>query len=298
MKKVFLMLSVCLIFFSCKKEEEDSQPVINKKLFPVSFNLSGFKVQTGAISKLASKASASNDLSESVNYIYYSVWDEYGSGGQLIKSINQTSADPDFGTIRDSLPEGSYFVAVFASKRPINATPDESGSLGTQRVLMDLPATDVFYANATIAVGGEVAESLTLSRIVGKLVIQIEDVIPLDARDLHISTYRWANSVTFSSGRSDGFSWANSYTYTFKQAEKGKAGVKIYMWPLGSSFSDFYTISVRNNAGATIATKDVSEILIERNKRTLLKGELFTAGSGGIDIDVDKDWDEGYEYPF
>ena len=288
MKNLFF-LAVLLLFFGCAKEETPKIAAQAAKKYAVNFKLSGFSQTTAPYEKHASISADAVD--EYAEVIYYFVYDSHGN---FIHSLMQEIEDPDFGTITDSLAQGSYTIAVVATQKnylfrsTAQTFEDFTASLPEAQIrLGGLPSNfipkDIFFKKISLTVDSEnVTKPLTLDRIAGKLEIDILDHVPG-------YTYLYVINEGYF------FKLANETTVDGSEQEQWGSG-NICILTLNTDYPITLTIYAYDTSNDLIATKTVDNIDVDRNKRTIVRGNMFEnepeSANESFSISVNGSWSE------
>lgn len=306
------LIALCIGFFSCSYEYvPESRGLEKKELIPVSFTVEFAKEITGL------------RASEAVNFkdFLYLVYD--AGTGKLYKDIKYTNFE---GIINDSLPEGNYTV-VFAGATQatylwyysdtnmtsfieIDAPPPLGGDTNISRFNRN---TDVFYKkiNCIVEKNKQNGSAVTLDRIVGKVEIVLEDVIPNDVSTIEVAlnfpiTFHYLSSPEYVTG--------SSYSKRINIAESDKvAGYSVFFisfeninqdqsrYPLSITLTARKTLpaGVVDTGQSIIATKVINNVDVLKNKTVRYTGKLFdnitpsnTTPSSSFSISVNEAWGE------
>ena len=325
MKKLALSaLILTALLLSCQKEE--SEPASGKEKgtkYEIKFNVSGFVQSVEKfglkLSKTPDAISVSPVAGSSVSVIYYLV---YNSAGDEIYRLIQYSdgtigryrpdSEPEysqgtFGTMVDSLERGSYTIVFLASEKPLGInwyredenevfTPLNSASFEYPGGLDDFSrAFDTFYKKTQLVVETEdIEQSLTLDRIVGKVVVRLEDQIPPNADHFKF----------FYQGETIGVQINTLATFQLALDEELAPEIPITAADRANSeyeYSKFISntnspievvINCYDAEDNLIARKAVPNVRVHKNKRTILTGKLFDSTTpAGFNILVNDEWD-------
>jgi len=368
MKNILLTLTgVCLILFSCKKEEQQQQtlkPNTSTKKYAVSFKVSDFQQSVGEISGSGSKnpsVSAAMPLDSSINNLVFLAYDSTGKEVARIRhtiyspsiGYNNTyiaSHDPahpnlakpysqPFGTLVDSLPSGKYSIIIAGSyikqdrslftintrhpyddleidviqfRNPLNtASLSEDYGLSPDRISW---TEDTFIKGFSLTVGGQdIQQAVTLERLTGKLEVNILDQIPANADKIEFKIYDAAYYIKLNTlqviGNTDYYDEGENaeypetqmfYPIQFKASDRGSSNFKYTKFLYGRDQAVRVKIQCFDANGNVIASKNIPNVQIYKNKRTILSGKLFeTTPQTGFTISVNSEWDPAtVEVPF
>jgi hypothetical protein len=288
-KTIFALLAACFLFACSENNEPES--IVEDELIPISFNV-GF-------SKEITPLRSSNEISVSnLNYYVYN-----SNTGALYKSKSYNSNFD--GLINDELPEGDYIFVFFGTASggvnfqnnniatPITKPSPFPVNPYISHFELGLSNIDIFYKkfNHKIEKGNEDSNQIVLDRIVGKIKVILEDVIPSEVIRISIefenNPYFYAYSTFFDYGGTIG-SPATSY-YNISESDKVSSGYTI-------SFLSFENINYKlerfpttikliarkalpdgvvDTGQSLVATKVINNVDVLKNKTVIYRGKLF-----------------------
>ncbi|HEY1055067.1 MAG TPA: hypothetical protein VGE24_08025 [Emticicia sp.] len=306
MKKILsIPVMLCMLFVACKKEANLRVPEgtlgngPKEKLYPLKFTIGEFKQN---FAKLSSATSDSEPLTKYISNLYYVLYDIDGSE---IKRINYHSGDEGFGIITDTLPAGVYDAVLIGVNGDVLINGDRYGN-ETKRKLHEgagfelshgisdeIKAYDTFFARTTLNVEDEAVNSvISLERIVGGLEVNIQDALPKNACRVRVSLTGEHYIFNFGNERSSEPFLEANIIQEIKSAEKGKENYKINAHVLNTYRPMLVKISCYDENNNIIAEKTVANVKLERNKKLILTGKLFTPSpvTNGQVVYVNSDW--------
>lgn len=309
------MLGLIFFFVACRKDSsQQTAPPLNGK-YPIHFNVTGFSSSVVDFNdrKILQNVRGTNDTIS--DYIHYLAYNIYEAGTlKFIKTIYQTKADADtnFGKIIDTLASGQYIVSITAAMDSVLPDPKYfNGGLANpsgipEGFLGTYPGSDVFYKRMTINVdSAEVNQTVILDRIVSKLKIIIEDSIPANAKYISITPSKYPDDVLsrylpafflYKYGNITTGWQGNDQYYIYKveipdTAKKPNFQLETFIVNTTSQQISV-EISCTDAANIILAQKKVTNITLENNKITVVKGVLFNhSGSNeGVIVGVNGEW--------
>jgi hypothetical protein len=267
-----------MFFFSCKKDHSTSIPAGKK--YPVTFNVTNFKSTQSnfairhGVNSLADTVNASG----AIDILYYAVYNNgMGVHGRIVM---QDSSMANFGAVTDSLPPGQYQVVFIGGKKGL--TEVYGGRTAADRFSYpDNKWQDTFWDEFNITIGNAgVSQNVTLARIVGKLELDITDNIPANADSIVLAVDTEATTLL-----NDGAfpfpppSGTVTYSQKIPAGAIGHANFKMDRI-IGNTFNPFsVTITCKDASNAVIATTTVHSVSVQKNKKTILSGNLFSGPS-------------------
>ncbi|NCD67996.1 hypothetical protein [Mucilaginibacter agri] len=320
MKKYILLplLAVCL--YACKKTGTDSpgQPEKSgsKQINALTFKVSGFTVSDQLITNGINKKTLAT--SDQVKFLHYLVYkgkiNDVDVGEKPYHEIIQSSTDADFGSFKDSIPNGNYQILVLGTQTLGTITADYRDATGSQgRVdplwTFNTPLKEcTFYARLDTTIVGPISKNIVLNRVVGKVTINVNDPIPSNASKmvLNIENYPPGFSLFDGTGREHGHEtdpYASAvFTFPLTTSDIGKQNYQVsaVVWP-------FYywgiILECLDKNGNVLATKTMPKTLydiytpIKANTQYFYSGSLF-GNSGAFNVSVNGDWDSSVNTPF
>lgn len=227
------------------------------------------------------------------------------TSGRLLQVLHQTSTAADFASPSLLLDYGEHTLKVVATRSSTSALQTAAGAAWAvaDNVLTKVPTTadapvllasdktsDTFGAevDVTVSAGTSDAVSITLERLVAKLVIYATDTFPADCSTFNVSLDEYT-----------ALSWT---TLSVIEAQKnhrisdvsnlaGSAGAIVSYFVL--SPADGYTTDVLITPGSTSGTAytpvSVAAVPLERNKVTTITGTIY-GHTRGLSIKVNDAW--------
>ncbi len=281
-----ITLCTVLFLFSCKKNSSQDNIVTqpSDKKIAVKFQVSGFTQETTGFGRATSNV----NLKDYISFFYYMAYDDKGN---IISKKMQTKDSLTFGSIRDSLAPGVYTIVMMGSGNFVSV--DGSGIDPITGFMPFLPLNEAhivflpgisstpigiiigyetFYKKFTIDVSHDsIVPSVSLARIVGKVELNILDsasfyrteaTLSMDSRCYYIA----------------GDSIAEPFIDVRGEPVFTSLGVgKLEAFVLNNKKSFDIKIKGFNASNQLVATKKITNMRIEWNKKLILKGNLASA---------------------
>ncbi|MFA6087089.1 hypothetical protein [Mucilaginibacter sp.] len=309
-KYLLLIMTVAIIFFSCKKENADKivtdNPTLSKTLYPVVFNFSVLQtngVKTNSLSTLA--------LKDQIKYLHYFVFSgpfEPINELKPFKQKTQKSTDQNFGNITDSLPAGQYSIFFVGAQALGNVSME-------RKIATDLYGVPIFYYNNSsiydtfnkrldLIVSAPVNQAVELTRITTKITIKLTDQMPANAATIKVSfeDFPVGADLLLNIGNHRPHSDIDPYptaTFSFpvNDDDKGKTGFTLstLVWP---HFYPTISIDCIGLNGELIAHKELSRAIPQLNANTnyIFSGKLFSQSA--FSITINDEWNAPVNVPF
>jgi|GEM_PF-3588516 len=292
MQKLLILLLLAITLFSCSKDS-DKEPK-EEPLYDVSFNVSTFKQDV-------SNMKSTEPLNEVIKSLIYFV---YNNEGKYLYYREFESTEENFGIINDKLPEGEYKIIFLACNEDINSDDFEDIIDNTEAVYHEWDGVvDTFHKKISVTVPNDNSDfSVTLERVVGKLEVIFTDNIPEEAHEIEYSLTGLCCGIHLFTGNPE-----NQKTFSKSAisivSERGKPNYKLefYAFVGSESVRCNLTMNVFDQEKNLIATKNIRDINLFRNKIVRLSGDMFTSNNGtekSFSIKIDDDWSEIIEKGF
>ncbi|NCD72256.1 hypothetical protein [Mucilaginibacter agri] len=318
MKANFTLLMIfVLALASCKKDntmvvKNQPDPTVAVTKYPVSFSASAFSSQTSAFGTKAVTAvkqtQALKDVIKVLSYYVTSV----DSPGIIIKKVVQKSTDANFGTIRDTLPNGNYRVVFLGSTGSRIKVGAMSFDYEVPVSQWDLYASDDGSFFRSDSIGDNFAKVLNLTvnartnydvvmeRIVGKAKVVIQDAIPTNVARIDCLWQSLPGAYDLFTGTPNYGNGGGLPILTFHHqvtpAEIGKKGFTFGVTTFATSIS--IQLFAYDAAGNQLYTRYVSDnTQIDANTMVTFTGTLFD-NSQSANVSANPVWGGSTTLPF
>ena len=271
-----LLLGTMVSLSSCSDAEEVMNPSnqFSGPCAPITVHVSDFCVSQEDFSDPPTRA-AVNPASTDVDEIILAF---YSGSTEVCKLTQLRSTATDFGEFSCTLPLGTYTMVVIArddnSGDAFTLTSATEASYTSERV------RETFTATQAVTVSSTAAQdlSMTLDRVVTELRIQSTDTRPSGVSKIRTTFGAGSKSFNPSSGLAvgnSGFATTNT-----PSADVG-AIVRISSFTFLATDEQTMdvTIQVLDASDNVLFTKVISDVPFKRNRRTLLRGPLFTSAA-------------------
>lgn len=314
MKNIFTgFILLCTVLTSCKKDSKQAVKPDNK-LYTVSFKVNSFsqqhvKFQNNSVrpKTLNSVEYYSNNDTITSPVLYYRVYD---SNGTLVHNIYQDSTAANFGTITDQLMPGTYTVVMIGGENePYTNEGFKQLVIHSLLYNTDLLTDDQIYYNEekagisqlfdetflkkfTLTVGSSnINQNVTLTHLVGQMIINIEDAIPANAQSITLTIGSISYVYNLGSGMPDVKGDSGSINYA---VVPGVTNFKMYNYILNTISPFTVTITSYDKYNGIIASKTIQNVTCTANQQVTLTGNLFggtgNSAGGSINATADTTW--------
>jgi hypothetical protein len=224
----------------------------------------------------------------------------FDGSGNFVRKIQQTTGKvSNYGVIVDSLASGTYTVIAVAGQTGVtldwNNSIEQGGDIYyTTAARPFSPWGDTFYDKFQLTItNGPVNQTVALTRIVSKLEIDFNDVIPANASRLDVELNK-EDFVYLTTNGTPSQPDTVTYHLTIPDAVKGTNTYKVSEIVLntGSIFSVLLT--AYDSGNNVIATHTITNVTCTVNQRTILSGNFANTQTNNgtqFTINVDPSWD-------
>lgn len=225
--------------------------------------------------------------------------------GKLLQVLHQTSTAADFAEPDLTLDYGEHVLKVVATRSQEPTLWDEqkiswqvepnilTPVAATQPVMLTSAKTsDTFGAEkeVSVGIGKATTVSITLDRLVAKLVVNSTDVFPDDATTIALDlqehrTLSWATM--------DVIDAVNNQRVTDVTSLRGTTGTVLSFFMLApkDGYSTDVTLTMNRAEGTPYSTITVPSVPLERNKVTTITGSMY-GHVQGVQVSVKDAWSE------
>ena len=210
-------------------------------------------------------------------------------GGQLVQQIHQSdNTAEDFGQPVMNLSYGAHHVYFVASRgaSPVMNTTDGTITWSSVR--------DTFWKDYEVSVvsTSNGNRSVTLDRVVTKLMLAFTDAISNDAFSINFTPATWYYGLNYKTGEPTAATTSQTIVTTLPDSYKGQSGVVLSYFSISPSDEWTSNISLNSKDGDNhiIGQANITSVPFVRNRQTEYSGPLFTSG-GSMSLSIDGDWE-------
>lgn len=304
-RKFLFVATLSTLFFACTKidDKEDNGSDVrgNTRNLPFKVSVANFIQRVEELAVLNAKsispgapATKDSTLADKVSDIYFFV---FATNGDVVKYTHQRSGTGGFGDFSDSLPVGTYTVAVAASSDTLRIS--NNGQYSSFMSILNPNLTsikafpDIFYKKSSFVVDSTQSSviNLSLDRVVGRLEVNITDapaISPDSLVDVHIKFENTSFNLL------QGTSQASGFPYYFPINRKSQHIFDDFILNTNSKFT--VTINYPDRNSNARLSKVIENITVSKNKNTILTGKLYLTppapgySESGFGIEVNSDW--------
>lgn len=273
-----------LVLTSCNKTGIQKSPASAGE--KVKLTVSVAQPSSAVGSQATDQNTPLSSLVTQITYVFY-----LHHEGMEKERVTQLSTDPNFGQISLTLEKGEYYVIAIASKSEFGINQyyrrdDVPVLLNYAEAHMEYwqpnqgmgdkrhQTSDTFFANTRVVVDGTEPITMNLKRIVGKLEVQVDDV-----KDYWVNIRNEATGYIFNSGTS--FGRVDDELLVVRSSD---GPISVYIMQTKEP------LSIVLAYGNALSQQRTMSVPIEKNKRTLIRGNILNPTTNGFTITVDDKW--------
>ena len=285
MKKLQMALAAALMLAACTKNDEPEQTPEAPKLDIV---IPSDSVETHAtvtftfggdidIQAMTRATLADMNLTD--------VWVFDYVGDALQSSIHQASTDDDFGQPSLLMEYGTHTI-YFVASRGSDAVVDTDAKTVTWGIVRD-----TFWATLQMTVSPSTATSQTvsLSRVVGRLRINATDVVPSTAAKFIVTPTTWYYGLRYDTGAAV-TSQTTPIVVNIPSSYIGTTNLSTSVYTISGSsqWITGVTAALKTSADAVLGSVIISDIPMQRNHITTYSGGILSSNRS-ITLGVNND---------
>ena len=221
------------------------------------------------------------------------IWLMAYSADTLAAMVHQQSTDQNFGSITMNLKYGKYYFYCVSS-RGINAVVDKVSKTITWGSVRDT-FWNVDSLNIRANTSENTSKTITLSRVVGRAILQLTDVVPEGAQQVTFKPSHWYYGLCYLNGEPTADSNAE-IAVDIPASYIGQQGLRVSFMSL-SPADDWTTgmaIAMKGAGDAVLGSVTLSDVLMGRNKTVTMTGALL-GGTRSLGVNLNDTWGDSSE---
>lgn len=274
-QRVVCAIMLCALLCGCVNHINDEEEEIREKTIVFKTTIGISQTPMRAASKSASKLLIS----------------DYQDGVEVQK-IEQSSTDSDFGKVAIPLKYGEHELLFVGHN-------SGSTTLSYPTISFDKP-TDTFsyYLSLKVNESTNTTQNVTLPRSAALLKVVAKDAIPSNVKSLKISLAKYYPVLNVKSSLGDGSGSPVERVFEYKASHVGEKETtySIYTFTPADGFTTDISISALDADGNTVNQITMKDVPIEKNRQTILSGNIFQLSSDA-NITFNDQWGEAIELP-
>lgn len=216
------------------------------------------------------------------------IWLMAYSADTLAAMVHQQSTDENFGSITMNLKYGKYYFYCVSS-RGINAVVDKVSKTITWGSVRDT-FWNVDSLNIRANTSESTSKTITLSRVVGRAILQLTDLVPEGAQQVTFKPSHWYYGLCYLNGEPTADSDAE-IAVDIPASYIGQQGLRVSYMSL-SPADDWTTgmeIAMKGAGDAVLGSVTLSDVLMGRNKTVNMTGALLSA-TRSLGVNLNDTW--------
>lgn len=208
--------------------------------------------------------------------------------GQLVTDCHQLSTDDDFGSPSLSMEYGTHTLYFVASRGVTPTVSTDAKTITWQTV------RDTFWATLQMTVepatGGQ--QSVSLSRVAGKLKISVTDVVPDGAAKFVVTPSTWYYGFRYDTGEAVS-SQNTPISVNIPNSYIGTTDLVVNVFTISgqTTWNTNVTATLKASDNSTLGSVSIADVPIQRNHITSYSGGILTTGRS-LTITSDDEWIE------
>ncbi len=277
-----ITLFTAMLLFSCKKNSGNNDatpPPSSTEKVAVKFGVSDFTREVTDFGRSINTNARTGSLKDYISFFYYMAYD---NTGKLASYKIQSKDSVIFGSISDSLRPGSYTIVMVGAKdQPYidggGVSYPTVPSFPLDRAFISfmpgdiVQGNEVFLKKFAININGDsIVPNVSLTRIVGKIELTIQD----SASFHHTTANLSMDSQTYYIGSgtiSDPYVTVGGDPFV---TSLGVGSLEAFVLNNKKPFD--IRIKGYNASNQLLASKTITNVQIQWNKKLILKGKLFS----------------------
>jgi len=306
MKKVMMAVAVCLTMTACEKaivpdgvDENETAEGFNTPTKKFTFTVKGdFGSPTFMQGDVAMQSPSnrrngqSGGMRRSVTYLtnesnqMTDLWVFDFVGDECMQSLHQTTSDETWGQPQMSLTLGTHHVYFVASRGvgPVVDGQTITWSSVRDTFWKDYEVTVVNTSNGNRAV--------TLDRVVSKLKITINDVIPTGAATLSVTPATWYYGLNYRTGAACGVQNDVPISVSIPSGYIGTTGLAVSFFTISApeEWTTDIAVAIKDGNGTTLGSATIDDAPMKGNRSAEYSGNMFS-GSNTMTVALNSTWD-------
>ena len=303
MKKVMMAVAVCLTMTACEKaivpegfDEDETAESFNTPTKKFTFTVKGdFDSPTfvyGDVSAMQETKRASGGTRRSVTYLtnesnqMTDLWVFDFVGDVCVQSMHQTTSDESWGQPQMSLTLGTHHVYFVASR---GVGPVIDGQTITWSSVRDTFWKDYEVTVANTSNGNR---AVTLDRVVSKLKVTINDVIPTGAATLSVTPATWYYGLNIRTGAACGVQNDVPISVSIPSGYIGTTGLAVSFFTISApeEWTTDVAVAIKDGNGSTLGSATINDAPMKGNRSAEYSGNMFS-GSNTMTVGLNTTWD-------
>ena len=264
-----------------------ADPKTKNKTAVVRFSVDQWDVSTEPMYGAKTRAVTATEASMT------DIWLMAYSADTLAAMVHQQSTDENFGSITMNLKYGKYYFYCVSS-RGINAVVDKVSKTITWDSVRDT-FWNVDSLNIRANTSESTSKTITLSRVVGRAILQLTDVVPEGAQQVTFKPSHWYYGLCYLNGEPTADSDAE-IAVDIPASYIGQQGLRVSYMSL-SPADDWTTgmeIAMKGAGDAVLGSVTLSDVPMGRNTSVTMTGGILGT-TRALGLTLNDTWTDGDE---
>ena len=288
MKKVMMAVAVCLTMTACEKaivpkSDDENEPAIStdaptkKFTFTVKGDFASPTFTDGS-RRAAYLGADGNSMTD--------LWVFDFVGDDMVQQVHQTAESDGWGEPTMPLTIGTHHVYFVASR---GVSPVVDGQTITWSSVRDTFWKDYEVTVMNTSNGNR---AVTLDRVVSKLKITINDVIPTGAATLSVTPATWYYGLNIRTGAACGVQNDVPMSVSIPSGYIGTTGLAASFFTISQSaeWTTDVAVAIKDSNGTTMGSATINDAPMKGNRSAEYSGNMFS-GSNAMTVGLNTTWD-------
>ena len=280
------IIAVCgiIVFLtSCDEETPESKVRINAKLeTKMEKEVTFYFDEYGNISQQPMTRATLTELNLTDLWLFDYV------GGEYVQTIHQSSNDDGFGAVSGSFEYGTHTLYFVASRGASPTVTTDNKTVTWQTV------RDTFWATLqmTIEPSTSGTQSVSMSRVVGKLKVSVTDVVPDGAAKFVVTPSTWYYGLRYDTGTAVN-SQNTPISVNIPSSYIGTTDLAMNVFTISGemTWNTDVTATLKASDNSTLGSVTIEDVPIQRNHVTTYGGGILSTGRR-LSVSSDDEWIE------
>lgn len=207
-------------------------------------------------------------------------------GDNLVQQVHQTAESDGWGEPTMPLTIGTHHVYFVASR---GVGPVIDGQTITWSSVRDTFWKDYEVTVANTSNGNR---AVTLDRVVSKLKVTINDVIPTGAATLSVTPVTWYYGLNIRTGAACSVQNDAPISVSIPSGYIGTTGLAVSFFTISQSaeWTTDVAVAIKEDNGATLGSATIDDAPMKGNRSAEYSGNMFS-GSNSMTVGLNTTWD-------
>ena len=280
MRKYVLLAFAVVVVAACQKIELPDDYVDDEG---VTYKLTRFSFEGDFDNQLFTRGSMSADGRDMTDLWVFDYVDD-----DLVQMVHQSSDDDDFGEPELFLAYGAHHL-YFVASRGVNPSVDD-----VDHVITWSSVRDTFWGDYTLTVSesSAVDHDVELGRVVARLKVLLEDVIPSGLSSLTVTPETWHYGLDYLDGSMVQDENDVPVTVSVPSSYVGTSGtvyVSIFTISDATEWATDFTVTAKKSDSSVMGTVSITNAPLKANRTTGYSGRLLSAPKS-FSLSLDDGW--------